>query len=423
MATSSGSARSRQKSCNACVRSKRRCDKRAPACGRCTKKRYMCVYGGLTDMPHAAFEDATHDPIQLDSPPGPGSDTCGDAPTFDAAGFSTPLDAASLGLANSPTTTLRLDNSLESFLDTLPLVGFEDASWQSSSVLRQQFELPSAPCEQTLTLKDYAGMLDMCDDFQPWQAADPSTGIAYTLGVFKSLHETFAQNNHTPYIHHRLYTSQTPQVILQAFTVCMLYANRTNANRGIILRVLHDHVTRLRASSRVTALTPLEKLARVHALIFYQTIRLFDGDISLGQQAQNDFKLLEAWIGDLLNLRDNLSNCEYLDTPAIRNNPPQSWERWVFAESLRRTVVIGYALESLSEVLRGMNKQKAMGNWALVHRWTLSSHLWNAPDSFEFFQAWGAKPFWVISAFKFEEFVKTGTADDIDDFARWFLTM
>lgn len=64
-----------------------------------------------------------------------------------------------------------------------------------------------------------------------------------------------------------------------------------------------------------------------------------------------------------------------------------------------------------------------MGNWAQVHRWTLSSHLWNAPDSFEFFRAWAEKPFWVISAFKFEEFVKTGTGDDMDDFARSFLTV
>lgn len=64
-----------------------------------------------------------------------------------------------------------------------------------------------------------------------------------------------------------------------------------------------------------------------------------------------------------------------------------------------------------------------MGNWASVHRWTLSSHLWDAPSSFDFFRAWGAKPFWVISAFKFENFLKTGTGDDLDEFARNFLTV
>ena len=64
-----------------------------------------------------------------------------------------------------------------------------------------------------------------------------------------------------------------------------------------------------------------------------------------------------------------------------------------------------------------------LGNWASVHRWTLSGHLWDAQNSFDFFQDWSVKPFWIISAFKFEEFLQTGTGDDLDDFARNFLTV
>lgn len=40
---SSGPA-SRQKSCNACVRSKRKCDKQAPTCSRCAERDEPCVY-------------------------------------------------------------------------------------------------------------------------------------------------------------------------------------------------------------------------------------------------------------------------------------------------------------------------------------------------------------------------------------------
>ncbi|KAK1497445.1 hypothetical protein CTAM01_07715 [Colletotrichum tamarilloi] len=39
--------KSRQKSCNACVRSKRRCDKRTPRCTRCSEKNFSCVYQNL----------------------------------------------------------------------------------------------------------------------------------------------------------------------------------------------------------------------------------------------------------------------------------------------------------------------------------------------------------------------------------------
>lgn len=39
-----GSVASRQKSCNACVRGKRRCDKRTPVCTRCAEKQISCIY-------------------------------------------------------------------------------------------------------------------------------------------------------------------------------------------------------------------------------------------------------------------------------------------------------------------------------------------------------------------------------------------
>ncbi|KAG8416785.1 hypothetical protein J3459_013662 [Metarhizium acridum] len=41
------SAASRQKSCNACVRGKRRCDKRTPQCSRCSAKGLDCIYQKL----------------------------------------------------------------------------------------------------------------------------------------------------------------------------------------------------------------------------------------------------------------------------------------------------------------------------------------------------------------------------------------
>ena len=37
-------ARTRQKSCNACVRSKRRCDQGAPVCSRCAERAVICFY-------------------------------------------------------------------------------------------------------------------------------------------------------------------------------------------------------------------------------------------------------------------------------------------------------------------------------------------------------------------------------------------
>ena len=222
---------------------------------------------------------------------------------------------------------------------------------------------------------------------------DPSTKISFTLKIFRELPVEFARDNRTPYLHRFLYKDHMPQFITQAFCMCVLYAHKTDENRGLMLRVLHDNVTSLLSSSKATSLTPYEKLARVHALIFYQIIRMFDGDITLGQQANNDFNLLEAWIDDLRKLRDNLTDCVGLDEATLRNNPPQSWEvrvnippycfhyltptrkRWVFAESLRRTVMLGYALKSISELLRGLVNKPGEVRRRAICRWqdTLSN--------------------------------------------------
>lgn len=41
----SGVLGSRQKNCNSCVQTKRRCDRRTPVCSRCAEKNTPCVYG------------------------------------------------------------------------------------------------------------------------------------------------------------------------------------------------------------------------------------------------------------------------------------------------------------------------------------------------------------------------------------------
>jgi hypothetical protein len=84
-------------------------------------------------------------------------------------------------------------------------------------------------------------------------------------------------------------------------------------------------------------------------------------------------------------------------------------------------VLVCYPLISISFFANRLVED--VGKWAYMHRWTLSSHLWNAPSSFEFFQAWREKPLWIISAFEFDDFVKNGCGDDLDEFAKALLTM
>ena len=56
------SSASRQKSCHACVKGKRGCDKRHPVCSRCEEKKIQCIYAKRTYA--EAFYD--FDSVELD---------------------------------------------------------------------------------------------------------------------------------------------------------------------------------------------------------------------------------------------------------------------------------------------------------------------------------------------------------------------
>ncbi|KAI1412593.1 hypothetical protein F5Y13DRAFT_163060 [Hypoxylon sp. FL1857] len=216
----------------------------------------------------------------------------------------------------------------------------------------------------------------------------PFAGIAYAMNVFRDFHITFARDNSTIYMHRHLYEDDTPRWILHAFSVCVIYANQTEATRGFVLKAFHENVNKLKETASGTTFTPREKLARVHALIVYQTIRMFDGDISLDQQVDDDMPLLDAWNSELGKIRDSLEESADLGAIELRNRPPGSWERWLFAESVKRTYMICATLKIFWDLMKGRREARDLGNWQFIHRWTLSRHLWTATNSFDFFRAW-----------------------------------
>ncbi|KAK9775011.1 putative Aldo-keto reductase [Seiridium cardinale] len=382
---------SRQKSCNACVRSKRRCDKRSPICNQCTKKKCPCIYGGRASRhatsadgyPMEIDADADNGPIHL---PSPGQDVF----RPDSTEFPFPLGPEQ-ALENSQ---FHIDPMLDSLLNVMPESDLLGGFWQNSPFMQQDLT-QSGGIEKGLTRTDYSKMNHIC----------------------------FARESCTPFLHRHLYKDNMPHWILQAFSMSVLYAHKNDSNRGMVLRALHDNVKSLHESASGSALKPQEKLARVHALMLYQLMRMFDGDITLGSQADNDTGILDSWLAELYRIRDNLDSESEIDEAELRNQPPESWERWIFAESVRKTYIFGEAVIFFWNLLKGRANSEQLGVWATIHRWTLSSHLWNATDSYSFFDAWKSKPFFVISGFALDHFFESGRDADVDDFARIFLTM
>ncbi|KAL0936462.1 C6 zinc finger domain protein [Colletotrichum truncatum] len=448
--------KSRQKSCNACVRSKRRCDKRTPRCTRCAEKNFSCVYQNLppNGVATASSADSHDDPLQaMDledngiSPPHPfdfntldGTSSTA-SPTFvnGTLVMTEPTDS------NATTTTassinLNLDanmpfdfNSVMDFLNADPVQGGEMQLWETPQPPTvPKTIVPEVPYMGSVCCgMDKDDMLCMSqDDFKPWQIHEPDSRIGFLVNYCTKMHVTFAQTKQTPFLHRHLYrhTRGTPRPLMAAYTAISAYAGRTETNKGWAIRAICEGAAEVLKSSKdaaaSAAMSGHDKLARTQALWMLQTIRCFDGDIALRAQAERDMGVLKRWLEELEGLRDNLDDVHLLDDLAVRQRPPRSWEVWVFNESVRRTILMGHMFTSLFEILKSAGEAEPdPANWMAPHRWTFSKHLWDAQSSPAFFSAWREKPLFMINSFFVNEVAKVARPLDVDEFARLFLTL
>jgi hypothetical protein len=203
----------------------------------------------------------------------------------------------------------------------------------------------------------------------------------------------------------------------QAF--CALYINKTPANNLIILRIIESRAEELVSTPKSVAISPLEVLARAQALLLYQIIRFFDGDISLRAGAERGMRALEEAAFSLMGFTTfvkgtfddvgiSLPETALQSAPgpelAIQNCSPQDlrafWENWVFQESARRTFLMIFFFLRVYHITRGEfeidPKGRCDGRLSLCHSFTGSAHLWAATDFVDFATAWKAKRHFIV---------------------------
>lgn len=371
--STSTTAASRQKSCNACVRGKRRCDKTFPKCTRCAAKGLDCVYQKLPPVPVN-----TSSPSESSSM-GAGQNHMPDATTtdFDMSGFEMPQ--CNLG-PNAHTTTATTTSTTPETLALDPNLDFNIADLingqsQSHSLWdlpgfaepKAQFPAPvpiptfgesqqaSEDMAQRQPIRDVAILQEAtmagCIATDPLLVHDRRSRIGYILGYMKDCHKTFAQTRTLPFIHPRLYTQHLPRTMMAAFSAASTYATHTPSTKAWALRVLSEAAKEIQNEGRNNAVSVLDKIARVQALVLVDTMRIFDGDISMRTSAEREKGLLMEWVMELGRLRGEVEG-EETPMKASRDKAPKTWEHWVLVESLRRTVMMSMAFMCLLCVLK-----------------------------------------------------------------------
>ncbi|KAI1741736.1 hypothetical protein F4680DRAFT_414885 [Xylaria scruposa] len=419
-AASAGMSASRQKNCNNCVQAKRRCDRQTPVCSRCAEKKLTCIYSKSRKASR---------PEKYGRKPTPSTE----AP-LDFTGLSFDLDY----LEDMPTNfhnNATVESISSSIHDTIPgddisldafmnLISNNNSSSSDHWLISTEDYLPERPATPAGEEVEKGYQKMMVCQFDTWQAYDAKTPLYYIMNRVKGFIEEMATKNATPFIHERLYHNYKPQCIVSCFTTCVLYTSRTPANTAMVMRALSGNARELVDTEvcRVIS-TPIEKLARSQALFLYQIIRLFDGDVALRAQGEKDMGLLRTWLRELCHVRDNLGDLARLEYTLVRDQSPVEWEKWIFAECIRRTILMAYAVIGLYELLKDPAFIDPDSAWAYAHRWTLGRSLWDASSSAEFRRVWKDSSHFVITNFAFENFLKNGKGEDVDEFAEILLNV
>ncbi|KAI0126007.1 hypothetical protein BJ170DRAFT_457465 [Xylariales sp. AK1849] len=118
-----------------------------------------------------------------------------------------------------------------------------------------------------------------------------------------------------PFINPSLYGTTLPQSLQDAYAVCAAYSMKNMSNASLVLGIVESKAMGLVYSPDQISWNPLQQLAALQALVMYQLIRWFDGDIRQRALADQAESVLDSWmtalqarVGQRLFERDQEAN-------------------------------------------------------------------------------------------------------------------
>ncbi|KAJ9137783.1 Regulator of drug sensitivity 1 [Coniochaeta hoffmannii] len=434
----------RRKSCQACIKAKRRCDLGQPACLRCTQRLLECRYetGPLTARNRHAADGAGKkplaatatvdadcpEPFALEVPENSGpaaNDAASGMPDIPALAEQT-LDAGFDFLSPD------LDMDMLQFIQDVPL----------EPNVNDFFTIPRPPSPSYNKLDLALTQTDSVLALQPqakWNLRTTPLSftiahrLQYAMDLVKDAPRRMVVDLQTPWCHPELYRDNMPQSMQDALASCGLYQAKNARNSAVILHTIRIRVEDL--ASTPAPRKPLEVIARVQALLLYVTILVFDGDILSRSAAEAAMPALESAVIGLVGLFGHNpyaepSSSSASTTPAAPGPLPlypigparEFWQGWVLQESARRTYMTTFFLLQLYLLLKGDVPKKCDQRLYLCHFWTVSAHLWQARDAFEFALAWRDRRHFVVNNTSIKQVLIEAQGDDVEEFGKMILT-
>jgi hypothetical protein len=356
-----------RKSCLNCVKAKRRCDLAFPQCQRCATKNLACNHPGL--------ENALSDPN-----PNPGQGQIDQS--FSDQDWLLDNDLVMGNSALGPDGQTLMESTWLATLTSGPNSTL-DIQWPSVTnvSLSNGLQAASPSTDIDEIVNSASSNFGVPGDNRIITGAIYYERTRFVSRLFKSYPETFYKRGQTPFIHRHLYEGYTPTVIQDVLSSCALYCGKTEQNESLIFRDISRKALDL-VNTQTPFLTPMDLLASTQALLLYQVIRLFDGDIRQRADAEAHESILVSWTQQLQGRTEQLplitngsTSSSSVDSVAV-----STWNDWIFEESCRRTVLTSYILQGTYSFLK-FGWDDVAPKVAMLS-FTAQAALWDAPSEF-----------------------------------------
>ncbi|KAL0944976.1 uncharacterized protein CTRU02_202863 [Colletotrichum truncatum] len=406
----------RRKTCIACTKAKRRCDHGHPACLRCSRRNIDCVYPSQSASRSKTLaaqrpRKNTETPLPEDGPVVPAETPTA---TTDETEEWVCADAALVPWSQDPDP---LPLEMED-MDEIALNMDFDNLINPDAFFGGALSVPA-----TLTPRaDHMLVSSQCPLPENSSEDVIASRVQYALDVMKGAPSSMVLENQTPWCHPYLYRAHMPRDMQDAQACCALYIAKNPHNSSIVLRTIQARAHELLASPLPKGRT--EILARIHAIILYQIIRLFDGDITTRASAQQTLSAFEPAVLALLPfVKWNRTQPE--TGPAEEQQPCPTkdfWQEWIFQESARRTIFfVSFFLVLYQTLVGQLIAGGCRERYIFCQSWTMSAHLWNSQNVVDFAIAWREKRHFTANKHCFTDVLREAAADDVDVFARMFM--
>jgi hypothetical protein len=260
------------------------------------------------------------------------------------------------------------------------------------------------------------------------------------VAVLQSWFECWVTTGSNPFIHSRLYSANFPACVQVAYATLASYIHRTPANTDTVLQIIEDRSNDLLqengavlnrvgaeewADGREQDVDLFAQLTRLHALMVYQIIGLFDGDIRSRHVAEGHMAVQDSWAGKLIHSAAKaLSNTHAVATHLIGCLPKpstysqQQWYLWILSESIRRTWLVAV---SLSPVFSALQQRWSACPGGIMY--TNRSGLWNAASATEWEKQCLGRNVAFLQRFECARLFDDAEPADIDEFGTAMLDM